>query len=86
MFSPLVSEYLPILIFLGIALVVSGAAVGLSFVLAQQKPDGRWSTGAIGAREIGPSDFCDTAWAILFLKKASRPTQPIPAPVVTTGK
>ena len=59
---------------------------GAKLLLAQQKPDGRWSTGAIGAREISPSDLCDTAWAILFLKQATRPTQPIPAPVVTTGK
>ncbi len=59
---------------------------GAKLLLAQQKPEGRWSTGAIGAREITPSDLCDTAWAILFLKKATRPTQPIPAPLVTTGK
>jgi NADH-quinone oxidoreductase subunit A len=33
------AEYLPILMFLGIALVVAIAAVALSFILAQQKPD-----------------------------------------------
>ncbi|MFN8720896.1 MAG: NADH-quinone oxidoreductase subunit A [Rhodospirillales bacterium] len=55
MFSPLVSEYLPILIFLGIALVVSGAAVGLSFVLAQQKPDSE----KLSAYECGFEPFED---------------------------
>jgi NADH-quinone oxidoreductase subunit A len=39
MLSDLVSDYLPILIFLGLALVVAASAVGLSFVLAKQKPD-----------------------------------------------
>lgn len=55
MFSPLVSEYLPILIFLGIAMVVSGAAVGLSFVLAQQKPDSE----KLSAYECGFEPFED---------------------------
>jgi NADH-quinone oxidoreductase subunit A len=32
-------EYLPILIFLGIAAVVSGAAIGLAYVAARQRPD-----------------------------------------------
>ena len=35
----LLSEYLPILIFLGIAIVVAGAAVGASLLLARQNPD-----------------------------------------------
>jgi NADH-quinone oxidoreductase subunit A len=39
MFSPLVAEYLPILIFLGIAAAMAAAAVGLSFLLARQNPD-----------------------------------------------
>jgi NADH-quinone oxidoreductase subunit A len=39
MFSPLVGEYLPILIFLGIAAAMAAAAVGLSFLLARQNPD-----------------------------------------------
>jgi len=55
MFSPLVTEYLPILIFLGIAMVVSGAAVGLSFVLAQQKPDSE----KLSAYECGFEPFED---------------------------
>lgn len=58
---------------------------GAEYLVGAQKADGRWSTGAIGANEIAPSDLCDTAWALLFLKKASRPTVPIPAPVVTSG-
>jgi len=32
-------EYLPILIFLGIATVVAGAAIGLAYLAARQKPD-----------------------------------------------
>ena len=36
----LLREYLPILIFLGVAVVVAGAAVGASFILARQRPDG----------------------------------------------
>ena len=39
MISDLVNGYLPILVFLAIATVVSGAAVGLSFIIARQKPD-----------------------------------------------
>lgn len=39
MFSPLVAEYLPILIFVGIAAAMASAAVGLSFLLARQNPD-----------------------------------------------
>ena len=39
MISDLAVEYLPILVFLGIAFVVAGAAVGLSFIIAKQKPD-----------------------------------------------
>ena len=35
----LLTDYLPILVFLGIALVVGVAAVGLPFLLAKQKPD-----------------------------------------------
>ena len=35
----LLSEYLPILIFLGIAILVAGAAVGASLILARQNPD-----------------------------------------------
>jgi NADH-quinone oxidoreductase subunit A len=39
MIGDLVNGYLPIFIFLGIAIVVAAAAVGLSFVIAKQKPD-----------------------------------------------
>ena len=34
-----IAEYLPILMFLAIAAFVAMAAVGLSFILAKQKPD-----------------------------------------------
>ena len=39
MFSDLAVQYLPILVFLGIAFFVAMAAVGLSFIIAKQKPD-----------------------------------------------
>lgn len=39
MISDLVNGYLPILLFLGIAMVVAGAAVAMSFIIAKQKPD-----------------------------------------------
>jgi len=39
MATGLLTEYLPILLFLGIAAFVALAAVGLSFVIAKQKPD-----------------------------------------------
>jgi NADH-quinone oxidoreductase subunit A len=35
----LLTEYLPILVFLGIAMIVGLAAIGLPFLLAKQKPD-----------------------------------------------
>jgi hypothetical protein len=58
---------------------------GAQHLVGAQKADGRWSTGSLGTDEILASDLCDTAWALLFLKKATRPTAPIPAPVVTPG-
>ena len=39
MFSIVASEYLPVLLFLGIAFVFAAAALGLPFLLAKQKPD-----------------------------------------------
>jgi NADH-quinone oxidoreductase subunit A len=39
MISDLVNGYLPILVFFVLAAVVAGAAVGLSFIVAKQKPD-----------------------------------------------
>lgn len=35
----LLREYLPILIFLGIAIVIAGAMVAAAFVIARQRPD-----------------------------------------------
>ena len=55
MISGLVVDYLPILIFLGIAAFVAMAAVGLSFVIAKQKPDGE----KISAYECGFPAFDD---------------------------
>ena len=60
-------------------------AEGAMYLVGHQLPDGHWSSGATGVKEGGPSDLCDTAWALLFLKKATRPVIPVPAPVVTGG-
>jgi NADH-quinone oxidoreductase subunit A len=49
------SDYFPILIFLAIATVVSGAMVGLSFLLAKQKPDAE----KLSAYECGFPAFDD---------------------------
>ena len=35
----LLREYLPILMFLAIAIAIAGAAIGMSFVMARQRPD-----------------------------------------------
>jgi len=55
MANPLVVEYLPILIFLGIAVVIAGAAVGASFLVAAQKPDSE----KVSAYECGFEPFED---------------------------
>ena len=60
-------------------------AEGSEYLVGHQQGDGRWSTGALGAKEMEPSDLCDTAWALLFLKRATRPTKEIQPPVVTSG-
>ena len=39
MIGEIAAEYLPVLLFLGLALAVSVIAVSLSFVIAKQKPD-----------------------------------------------
>ena len=41
MISDLASTYFPILVFIGLALVISGTAIGLSFVLAKAKTRSR---------------------------------------------
>jgi NADH-quinone oxidoreductase subunit A len=55
MANPLVVEYLPILIFLGIAIVIAGAAVGASYLVAVQKPDSE----KVSAYECGFEPFDD---------------------------
>ena len=37
--NPIILDYLPILIFIGVALVVSAALMGSSFILAKSNPD-----------------------------------------------
>ncbi len=56
---------------------------GSRYLIGKQQEGGRWSTGNLGGKDYKPSDVLDTAWAILFLKKATRPAKPIPGPVVT---
>ncbi|MDJ0522417.1 MAG: terpene cyclase/mutase family protein [Planctomycetota bacterium] len=43
---------------------------GARYLVGAQKKDGRWSTGTLP--EYQASDILDTAWAILFLKKATK--------------
>lgn len=56
---------------------------GAKYLVANQHKEGKWSTGVLGAKDVEPSDVVDTAWAILFLARATRPAPPIKAPVVT---
>lgn len=53
--TELLLEYLPILVFLGVAAVISGAAVVLSYFAAQQKPDSE----KLSAYECGFEAFDD---------------------------
>ena len=48
-------EYLPILIFLGVAIAFAGAAVAASYILAQQRPDSE----KVSAYECGFEAFDD---------------------------
>src|SRR5579875_3510257 len=62
----LLRQYLPILIFLGIAIVIAAAAVTASFVLARQRPDSE----KLSAYECGFEAFGDARYylvAILFI-------------------
>jgi hypothetical protein len=62
---------------------------GARHLVGTQKGDGSWRTGALGEADpqngYEASDLCDTAWAVLFLARATRPAPPIRAPVVTGG-
>lgn len=53
--AELLLGYLPILVFLGVAVVISGAAVALSYFAAQQKPDSE----KLSAYECGFEAFGD---------------------------
>lgn len=55
MSQSLLAEYFPILLFLGIATAISAVMVGLSFVVAEQKPDSEKVT----AFECGFDAFTD---------------------------
>ncbi len=56
---------------------------GARYLVDAQKKDGRWRTGALGGDDYEASDVVDTAWAILFLARATRPLEPIKPPTVT---
>lgn len=55
MLSSLAADYLPILIFLGLALAIALVAVGLPFLIAKQKPD----PDKLAAYECGFPAFSD---------------------------
>jgi len=55
MTSTLLTEYLPIFVFLGIATVISAVTVALSFLVARQKPDSE----KLSAYECGFEAFGD---------------------------
>jgi len=52
---PLLAEYLPILIFLGIAMVIAAAMVAASLIVAKQRPDSE----KLSAYECGFEAFAD---------------------------
>ena len=58
---------------------------GARLLVDSQNGDGHWRTGALGENIYEASDAIDTAWAILFLTRATRPGKPIRAPTVTPG-
>ena len=53
--SPLLIEYLPILVFIGLAVIIAGVAVGASYVVAGERPDPE----KIAAYECGFEPFED---------------------------
>ncbi|MSP81551.1 MAG: NADH-quinone oxidoreductase subunit A [Alphaproteobacteria bacterium] len=53
--SDLLADYLPILIFLGIAVALAGAIVGASYLIAPQRPDGE----KLSSYECGFDAFSD---------------------------
>jgi NADH-quinone oxidoreductase subunit A len=55
MTTSLMSEYFPILVFLAIAIVIAGAAVGASLVVGKQNPDSE----KLSAYECGFDAFAD---------------------------
>ncbi len=54
-FRPIYLQYLPILIFLGIAIAMAGAMVAMSYVMARQRPDSE----KVSAYECGFEAFDD---------------------------
>ena len=60
---------------------------GARYLLGEQAKDGHWSTGNLGGGDVTykASDAVDTAWAILFLARATRPSPPLRPPPVTPG-
>jgi hypothetical protein len=59
---------------------------GARYLVDQQKPEGFWGTGTLGFdNEYEANTLLDTCWALLFLKRATRPMPPIEPPNVTPG-
>jgi hypothetical protein len=56
---------------------------GARYLVGRQRGDGSWHTGFLGGTDYEPNDALDTAWAVLFLARATRPAKPILPPVVT---
>lgn len=56
---------------------------GARYLVGAQRGDGSWHTGFLGTSEYEANDALDTAWAILFLARATRPAKPIQPPAVT---
>jgi hypothetical protein len=56
---------------------------GARYLVGRQRDDGSWHTGFLGTSEYDANDALDTAWAVLFLARATRPGKPIMPPVVT---
>jgi hypothetical protein len=52
---------------------------GAKLLLEEQKPDGFWNTGTWDGDTAGPKPVWDTCFALLFLKRATRPLTDVPS-------
>lgn len=58
---------------------------GSRHLVSKQHDDGHWASRAFGDGTFEASDVVDTAWAVLFLARATRPMEPLRPPTVTPG-